>query len=427
MKEKESFSELYFFRNNEQFVKRHLLDYVLFHVYSKVVLERITSQWDELPFYVKEEIPPLIRQKAFSGKSKDTEDFLSKYWLKNAVHILSAYQKAAVPFSTDLRTNVRVFNLLSEKGEKELLKLKETLEQGKTGEEITLQAMKASNKFLLDISLFKNFNALKKTIYYSRPQFGRIILSASSGCYNMCSHCGFSAKAPVSHMPYPILIQLAHLFGKQLRSPYSGIAQIYSDSDPISYKDPIIKADIGDVCRYFRMMLPEKERLFTPIVTKGVLISSDDRALAKAFEFNSVSLSYVDLPGEKNIEKNRQRIQRSLSALMAVSAERRNENIIDFRHICLPDNPLKQKDFELPDYAYFQKIYPSFQGRWVQTFFSENLPSNCKGETGGFSAQTNVIIRSDGGIYECSPSPHKLYFSWVEKSTIFKFIEKEKT
>ena len=113
----------------------------------------------------------------------------------------------------------------------------------------------------------------------------------------MCSHCGFSAKSPVSHMPYPIFLQLIHLFGRNLRSPYTGVSQFYSDSDPIAYRDYVIGADMGDICRYIQTELPQKDSLYATIVSKGVLQKGDDVILAKIFENSSISLSFVDLPG----------------------------------------------------------------------------------------------------------------------------------
>ena len=412
MAEKLSASELYFLRKNDKFVELHLSDFILCQIYSRTVFEKMAQQWEFLPPYIKNAVPYAIRQKAFSSNLKGSESFLSEYWLRQAVRILSAYERAEVPYSTDLRPDIQIRNLLSSKGRKELDWAKRALWSGQSGLRTTFKAMKAANKFLLNIDLFKNFNLLKNTTFYSRPQFGRIILSVSTGCYNMCSHCGFDAKPPVSHMPYPVFIQLAHLFGRNLCSRQGGVSQFYSDSDPIAYRDKVIKADIGDICRYVQTQLPEDKRLFATIVSKGVLQKGDDDALAKTFECNPISLSFVDLPGEKSPETNRRRIERSLDALKQVSPERRGQNILEFRHICLPEQQIQRPYFELPENSLFSRINPVFNGRWVKTCSEEHLPNTYWGARDGFSSFTNTVIKPDGTIYECALKRNGSDFYW---------------
>ena len=370
--EKQCASELYFLRKNDKFVDLHLFDYILCHIYSKEVLKQIAQKWETLPPYIQSEVPAEICQKAFSGHLRDFESFLSEYWLNRAYQVLSAYQNAVVPYSSDLRADVRVRNLLSLKGFEEYQWIKRALWEGRSGHKTTFRAMKSANKFLLNIDLFKDFNLLKATTFYSRPQFGRIILSLSSGCYNMCSHCGFEAKPPVSHMPYPMFVRLVQLFGKNLRSPYTYTSQFYSDSDPISYRDDVIEADIGDICRYVKTELSQDNALYSTFVSKGVLLKGDDVALAKAFESNSVSLSFVDLPGEKNIARNKERIEHSLNALSQVPKERKGKNVVEFRHICLPGTGSKKADFNLDENILFRQINPVFNGRWLKLALKKN-------------------------------------------------------
>ena len=426
MAEKLSASELYFLRKNDKFVEQHLSDFILCQIYSRTVFEKMAQQWEILPPYIQNEVPYAIRQKAFSSHLKGTESFLSEYWLRKGFQVLSDYNRALVPYSEDYRTDFRMENLLSLKGFYEWQWLKRALWQGRTGQNVTFRAMKSANKFLLNIKLFKNFNLLKNTTIYSRPQFGRIILSVSTGCYNMCSHCGYSATAPVSHMPYPVFIQLAHLFGRNLCSRESGVAQFYSDSDPIAYRDKVINADIGDICRYVQTQLPEEKRLAATFVSKGVLQKGDEEALAKAFECNPISLSYVDLPGEKNIERNKIRIERSLNALKQVPQERKGNNIVELRHICLSGAQSKKEEFDLSSDALFRQINPVFNGRWVKTCSEEHLPNTSWGNRSGFSSFTNTVIKPDGTIYECALKANGYDFYWKKLGNIFNFIDKER-
>ena len=419
-------SSLYRFRNNEKFVQTRLADYLLMHIFSPAVLSLAAEKWETLPPYIRAEVPDQVLKIAFETQSdKSKQMALCRYWLEKSVRVLTAYSQAPVPYSKDPKVSFDTVDLLSTKGKQQLDLLQNKLQMNDFSAVSERAAIKGAHKFLLDISLFKNFNRLKSSTFYLRPQFGRVVLSLSSGCYNMCAHCGFAAKPPVSHLPYPVFVRLAHLYGRQLRSPYSGLSQFYSNSDPLSYRDDILDVDVGDVCRYVQTCLPTESRLRASIVTKGALFEKDLWALAKAFESNSVSLSFVDLPGERNIGKNWKRILTSLSALSQVSKDRQGDNKIEFRHVCLPDDTKEKNDFLLDDDTLFRKLFPVFNGRWVETSLKQNLPFAYRGRKVGFSMTQDIVISSNGNIYDCRLKPGATQFTWKKVDNIFRYMERD--
>ncbi len=137
---------------------------------------------------------------------------LNQYWVQRAITVLNGYANCPVPLSRDKRTKTFHRDILSEKGHQCLHILEQAYKAKHYTRRLEKLAQQAAQKALLDLSLFIDFDYLQPIVLsdvpYAAPNSKNFQVSMTTGCYNGCVHCGFDAKAPVAHMPYPIFLKL---------------------------------------------------------------------------------------------------------------------------------------------------------------------------------------------------------------------------
>ncbi len=391
---------LYKFRNNIELVKENLYDFLIYNIYSPLILREWNRRKNKIPNYINAQVPSFF--KSLMEQTLSNEQLQEKihfFWINKAIQVLSGYQACSIPLSEDNRVEKITYNLLSPKGRNWLYRFKHFQEQGQVPINTGHEAFYAANKFLLDLDLFISLGYLRNCSLLNNAQQSNLTISMSSGCYNGCCHCGYEAKGPVSHMPYPILLKLYFLFDKQTHPAY-----LYADSDPISYRDPIIGADCGDVIHYVSL----KGQFMPSFITKGPLKKENNTALAKVMEKTPVLLSLIDLPGERDVEQNKRRIEEVFDIAKDIPKERLLQMPI-VRRYSFDELSKKEKTF--------QQGVPSFCGRWVDTWTKLKLSDNQKG--GNNFADNGVIIKSSGEIYGVSQNLITHRFEWQKLGNIF--------
>lgn len=309
-------------KNSIKTVEIFLSDFLLAEIYSPIVLTLMKEKWEALPFYVQKSIPSEILEIASTKGTENIQTQLNQYWLNRAIQVLSGYQNCPIPLTKDKRINGPRRNLLSSKGEKQLAFLKQAQARQRMSSRIMEMALESAHKFLLNLDLFIGFDYLNsfefnkeyKDTRSSRAPTLQVIMT--SGCYNGCVHCGYSATAPVYHMPYPLFLKLFKTVYSQKSMDNYFFPFIYGNSDPVSYQDSIINADSGDVMLAFKRLYSKPINI--SFLTKGILIKKDEVSLAKVLHHtkdkSKVELgflfSFVDLPGE-NVNKNLVRLKRT--------------------------------------------------------------------------------------------------------------------
>ncbi len=308
-------ADLYKYQNNDEYVRRNLASFLLMQLYSPVVIKQMAVFGASLDDFFIQNTPPKmwdLAQKSPLMKDEDIQTEINRFWTKKAINVLSGYQNCSFPITDDLRIDVRKENFLSDKGEK----LLQELLISDVSRHYTDKAFFAGNKIFLDLDLFRDFSYLKKIDpiirvgsydpYWPEGSSFPLILSASSGCYNRCMHCLYEAEPKVRHMPYPVFLKMYHTLG-------DGESLLtYADSDPISYYDPIIDADAGDLFIGIKSRGWQMPRDF---ITKGILKERDKSALLKiALIRYQIGLSLVGIDGEVT-EKNLKRVRESYRIL----------------------------------------------------------------------------------------------------------------
>jgi len=430
------------------FARLNLQDLLLFGFYSPAVLEQMLIQKDKIPYYILGSVPKEIKELAEQKLSpEETEKKIRSFYLDKAIDTLEKYSHCPVPMqpvykdgdilvaekpekeyfdeTTGILVKPTYRDLLSKSGHERLEELKKARENGDLSDKVKEIAIHSGNKFMLDTSLFAplpgigRLNTLKSNIK-------NIIVSATTGCYGNCSHCGYSASSKVRHMPYPMLLKIFEQVGlneeytqnnytcpegkQQQRSPRPPM--IYSDSDPLSYYDPIIGADAGD----FYFAQKNKNPYFTmPVVSKGLLHMNRDELLekketvsfGKLFENGTITLSWVNLPGENN-DKNDTRIKNTVWVAKKILTEhaeriydREDRSSVGFRmmekvpvsYIAM-DSVLKKEHDGIPVVS---ENIPYANGRFKDTIKKYNLPISTE-KPDRFFAGEALIFRTDGAI-----------------------------
>ncbi len=310
MREKASLIKLKKALNAPAAVQENLSDFLLVEMYTPTVLACAKEQWKTLPFYVTESLDPAIVELIHNPPAQ-VQSALNRYWIERAVNVLRGYADCPVPFARDTRGRGPRYDLLSEKGRARLQILEYAVSTNAATNKLATLARSAAQKADLDLDLFVDLSYMDAIAQHD------VTVTMSSGCDNGCVHCGFEARAPVSHMPYPVFLKLTqHCTTKR----WDHTCYIYSDSDPITYQDPIINADAGDAVRALVDVLDFPKIIRIPFLTKGVLTKRDEIAFGKVVHhqklidrcfYFGVGLSFVDLPGEA-VDKNIARIKRTV-------------------------------------------------------------------------------------------------------------------
>ncbi len=338
------------YMNNELVTKEYVTDFLLMELFSPAVLKAAKAQWDTLPDYVQKSLDKEIID-LIQSDTEPSYTEINRYWINRAVRVLQGYSNCPIPLTRDKRLHPFQKDLLSEKGHQLLRILKHAVTTNRaTGKPAEL-ARSATQKAVLDLNLFIDLelsNLLERGPAWPLA-YNEIEISMSTGCYNHCVHCGYEAKAPVFHMPYPLFLKLFQKHAESGR--ILGGVDIYNNSDPMSYYDPIINADAGDVVLALPRLMGER-RLNVSFLTKGVLTKQDETTFARVVYHHlrwpndcrlGIELSYVDLPGEA-VAKNKERIKHTAQIYRDIS--NKNPRI---RHYHLPNTPtITEAEFGLP-------------------------------------------------------------------------------
>jgi hypothetical protein len=203
---------------------------------------------------------------------------LYKYWRGRAEKVLGGYRNYARPIlDYDRKSQIATerINLLSAKGEALLGALSR-------GENVEMSAIKgACKKTELNLDLFRDldpsfdeFDVYPGLVLLRHGDDNSLSLAsinrlaAVSGCPHGCPHCAEYAQSRVHSMPFPMYLKVldkhrnwreewpamfarafpgAKLPGEDA-APTRMRIEPYDDSDPLVYFDPIIQADMGDIC-----------------------------------------------------------------------------------------------------------------------------------------------------------------------------------
>lgn len=354
---------------------------LLFGIFTPRILSEFKEFSSRIPAEVQKVIPEELRTLPLDDSLAPS---VYQFHLNRAVSVLTGYSNCSVPLTSDTRVRTRSRNLLSDQGQNLLKRLSHRLKtQDDSRNGSLLEVLKAGHPLFLDTDLFEEpyFSPLLK---FDRPT----LLSLSSGCYNHCAHCGYGPAQPVAHTPYPILLKAAEfLHAEGALMPY-----FHTNSDPISYHDPIIGADAGDV--FFSL-----KELGTPspaFVTKGVLQPYTKTALLKlAFSHLShVTFSLVNLPGE-NYEKNTQRI--SETTRLARSAGLPYNIQYYHEHQARAHEASVKRQFDVPSHSTVLGITPVPLGNWYLN--NPHLPDLSASPVFFGPKEDMPVLAPDGSVF----------------------------
>lgn len=397
-------------RNDRSFVEKHFLKFVLFEFYTPMLCRMIEGRQVHLPAGVSAELPAFVwRSSSLSDHQIQAQ--IDAFWLQKAIRVLSGYQQADVPFSTDPRVSRKTMNLLSDQGQNVLKQLQSAEQRGIYPDSLKQAAFRAANKFMLDLNHFISFPQLTEAAFLSQKV--RRTVSLSTGCDNRCVHCAYEADSPVSHMPYPIYLRLTEALGPHLGG--SGGQMLYADSDPLSYHDPIIGADAADVVHFLKHTIPLQNRSQIAFLTKGILREKDEKTIAKlAMGRHKITLSVLVLPGEPVTQNIRR-------ALKTIDVYRQSGGESDQMegHIFSVDG---QQGVPLLENKgiFCGKYKPCLTGRWIDTVQAHGLNSEAYLKN-GFGAERNVVIRADGSVWLNTLNPDTGRYDWQMLDDIYQY------
>lgn len=399
-------NDYFLLRNVQGFADKHLFDFLLMEIFSPIILKRAKEV--QLPSYVKRHIP----QELLEGMP------IADYYQKKAIDVLEGYKSCQSPYPISSSAYTETTNLLSQKGEAFLSRLK----QEKLSEELTIQA---SNKVLLNLGFFKDLSDFEKMPFIRHHGKEKIKVAATAGCYNQCCHCGYPARKVISHMRYPVLMKMLDKIGGILY-PREKLS-LYADSDPLAYRDPIINAHMGDVVRSLRTeptLIWERPFNF---VTKGPLFEEDADILAELSEQSNLCLSFVNIRQERDVASNQSRVEKAIQHIStSVPFERRYSPlaVMEYQAGEIKESPFdKENTLNL----LHQLIQPYDNGRYYLLKKEGKLLPSEEGIDVPFAGQDLIIFDSDGKIYNLCYDYSNHSYLWHKVGDIFPVVSSAKT
>ncbi|MBE6446864.1 MAG: hypothetical protein E7021_05640 [Alphaproteobacteria bacterium] len=320
---------LYLFKNNPKIVQRFLNQFLLFQIYSPEIIRQAFRRWPEVPEFIRQSTPEdaedLI-ESSFMFSEDELKSKINRYYIENAVWVLKNYQNCAVPLTKDPIVKQTQRKLTSKQGDKALKILQKAKEKKQWTDKMAKLAVACSHKFLFDPKYYRQFNitaglanamAIPHLDEKANPtgDYRFPAIQLTKGCTNNCSHCCERAEPHLSHMPWPIFTALYDSFNKHYRhykqeKTDAYFCQFFDDSDMLSYHDPIMGVDSGDVCHWI-----DARKGYNQILTRGVTDKKSEIALAKATLSNCpISVSFVDTPKE-NMPHNINQLNKTLDIL----------------------------------------------------------------------------------------------------------------
>ncbi len=323
------YKTLYALKNNPKIVRRFLNQFLLFQIYTPEIVRQSFRRWPELPEFIRKSTPEkaeYLIESSFLFNDEKLNEKINQYYIDNAVCVLKSYQNCAVPLTKDQTVKQTRRKLTSNKGDKALKILQKAKEKKQWTDKMAKLAVACSHKFLFDPKYYRQFNitaglanamAIPHLDEKENPtgDYRFPAIQLTKGCTNNCSHCCERAKPHLSHMPWPIFTALYDGFNKHYRhykqeKTDAYFCQFFDDSDMLSYHDPIMGVDSGDVCHWI-----DARKGYNQILTRGVTDKKSEIALAKATLSNCpIAISFVDTPKE-NMPHNINQLNKTLDIL----------------------------------------------------------------------------------------------------------------
>lgn len=190
---------------------------------------------------------------------------------------------------------------------------------------------------------------------------------------------------------------------------------LYADSDPLSYRDPIIGADAADVVHFLKNTVPLQNRQDIAFLTKGILQKKDEETIAKlAMGRYKMTLSVLLLPGEP-IHQN---IRRTLKTIDVYCRSGGEQDQINGRIFSVDG---QQGVSQLNGMGvFFGKYKPCLTGRWADTVQAHSLDAAAYLEN-GFGAAQNLVIRADGSVWLNTLNADTHQYLWQRVDDIYQY------
>lgn len=349
------YDHLYSFSSDKKLVQQCLGDFLLYQIYSPVVVRQLYRDWPILPVYLKDNVPEdIVRLMENSPylSNKVLQEKLNERAIYQAVSVLESYQSCDVPLTTDPTVPKNRLKLTSKRGDKALLILKNALVNKQYTDKMANLALRTSHKFLFDSKYYlpihvskDKADALAFPIRYEKD--GPIVaykfpaIQLTKGCMNHCSHCDSRAEAHLSHMPWPIFVALHRGLNQYYRYyPQNEcdhyFSQFFADSDMLDYDEPIMQVDSGDAGLWIAA-----EKAPCQYLTRGVKNAKNKLALSKALVSGlPIAISFVDTPQE-NMKHNIEQLNQTLDVVESVKERIGNPIIL---HLHLKSGPTVSKE-----------------------------------------------------------------------------------
>ena len=347
------FELMYQGKDKPQKVSAFLEDFLLFEIYSPMVIRLAKSRWTELPSYVKKSVHPEIQeliQKVDNFSITELRNKINAHTITRAINTLLGYKNCEIPLTKSPTIPTIQKNLLSLRGEWALKRLLHAACHGEETDALAELALRTSHKFLMDLSYYKkvhltlkdadNFILKTHKIEKGTEEFFYLFpcVQLTQGCTNGCSHCFCDAKNHLSYMPYPLWRGVVESLDKYYKYyegiewgktrtqrkfflkrkkqeihkfPYS-FSRFFHDSDPSQYHDFIMGVDGGDVTLW-----ASSKGFQYYFLTKGITNDLSKRAIAKACKVEPIDLSFVDTPKE-NMSHNIRQLKQTIDLIHSV-------------------------------------------------------------------------------------------------------------
>lgn len=336
--------ELYCYRNEPEFAKKNLGYFLLFQIYSAPIIRETYRKWPELPAFIRENTPAEIVtliDKSTHFSDRKLRKRLNQYYIEKAVQVLKNYQNCAVPLTDDPTIKQTRRKLTSAVGDRNLKILERAKEQRVFTDKMADLAIHCTHKFLFDSKNYRSWHISSKLAQAMAQDHGNgeitfPAIQLTKGCGNNCSHCCERATNHLSHMPWPVFVNLYKAFQKHYcRYPHesgdSQFAKFFADSDMLSYRDPIMGTDAGDL----GIWMTENEGL-CQYLTRGVTDEASKLALTKAIiSQQPITLSFVDTPKE-DMTYNMQQLSDTLDVFESIPQRNYNPLIL---HLQMKSGP----------------------------------------------------------------------------------------
>ncbi len=331
-----AYEKLYRFKDNPKFIEKNIGDFLLYQIYSPCVIRTCYPLWPQLPKVYRENTPPEIESLMEMSPFLNTDQLaqkLNRYQIEKAIKVLKSYQNCSVPLTQDQSVKKTRRKLTSSVGDSNLKILQQALQKGNYSNAMADLAVRCSHKFLFDKRNYRHWHIssemakkLAKERIWSVWLFPAIQLT--KGCENRCSHCCDRAESNLSHMPWPVFVDIYKGLNRHYRfypqeSCGHYFSQFFADSDMLSYQDPIMGADSGDAA-----MWVAQEKGYFNVMTRGVTNQKSELALRKVIMSEQpLVISFVDSPNE-NMHHNIDQLRDTLDVVESMKNRKFNPSIV---------------------------------------------------------------------------------------------------